>query len=1496
MLCWLMAIWLKCPKKMRNPRKLAFKKDEALILGTRSPSIGTGTFLDMGEGVVFLPWISGRGTDRYTGERTRRTRPVRLGVVGRWLPAMAVLLLACAAWAPAANANSSGTYLAKLNELYPNLATLGPVPVSPGTASIGCTRCHVTQTGNVILGGDDNHFNAFGLAFRRTSENDLARRIAVAAETSFVPRALAFNSDAGPAATKRIAAAGAATLSVAYSAGRHNQRALSTSVVGPFDFRDADPSTHPFSITSAGAIAISSATRTPGAVYHFSIAPRNTAGFRPVDGARDPADTGIPPLRELTITVNYPPVPGPAVVESAPFLASTGTKSSKDLITGIASDRDGDPVTIRSAVTIVSVFDEDGTELSPVVSGLNPSASVTTLSFNTGAFSALTTEESRTIKLAYIVSDGFDDRQNTYTFTVNGAVAVVNRLPDVSPRTLSLSEDAALPVATDLLRADSGAPFTDDDGDLLSVKKLTPSGSTRPDLALDAGLSGNSFRVTSLGSDFESLKAGEEARYQFSYDVSDTKQIVQNTLSVIVTGENDPVTAVDFAAPATETILIQSFDLLDLSEAVDPDGDPLEAVDLADLASDPPLGDPAGARIVDGRFLELVPEFVNNIDEGDVVPVTFTFKVRDGQGSEREVKGRLNVAGANENTHAARAGLYADSLAERYPLAEFQQVGNLPTGSNREGACFTCHSVNADLDGPKDDCNSTKNFTPYGRRLCNAGRGSAIGPRLASIEPDFAPAIIEANIRRLLDEGDAPGTTAGEPLRTIPGKTIEGKESRIKEFDVREPGGAVSKLFSIDEAGQITLIGAAAAGEYVIEVFPINISGSRDRNQRVRDVKGFYPLNAGRTRVTIEIRPAGPVAVDDDFNTYSNAATIPVTLNDTGGKAQSIEIATPPLNGSVAVSGLSAVYTPDPGFVGEDAFTYIARNAAGASQPATVTVTVVPEGGAVARDDRATTSLNQPVRIDVLANDGGEPELKVRLIGTPSAGSASVTPDQRVLYTPPEGYLGPPATLVYEASNKKAKTRATVTIEIREFSGDDFSAATTDPELRLVAQALGDTCAAVSGAGAARGEAGDLIGICGDLAVDIGNGADIDQALSAIRNEEALAVIDTVELLARQTGSVLRGRIDQIRRRERGGIDASGLSVTLDDLSMSGQQLEDTMRQFMGRSAEDPLTSSRWSVFAAGEVSFADVDGSDRQQDLSLSAFSLTAGADYLVNSDLVTGFAVSYSKADGDFDGGGGVNADSFEISAYGLYEGFVREGLSLAALATYGFDSFDQNRRIAFTSNGTEVDRTASADYSGSHLNLAAELNYELPLDYSLLEDQITGTVNIFVGADYLLGWIDSYGETGAGGLNLWVDDQEFNSLLLSVGVEGSQSAEAFCSCRPYERLTINSEMFDDERSVTSRFRAADGIGSSFEVTEDNDGTTFGTLEIGTVIDAGRGAYDLSYETTFDAKGFSAHRFAATGSMPIFGSDSLTLGFGGSRDSADLGMEAAVDYQLRF
>ncbi|MFI5843823.1 Ig-like domain-containing protein [Catenuloplanes sp. NPDC051500] len=79
-------------------------------------------------------------------------------------------------------------------------------------------------------------------------------------------------------------------------------------------------------------------------------------------------------------------------------------------------------------------------------------------------------------------------------------------------------------------------------------------------------------------------------------------------------------------------------------------------------------------------------------------------------------------------------------------------------------------------------------------------------------------------------------------------------------------------------------------------------------------------------------------AVDDIATSQGKAVSVPVLANDIA-TAPAISTITQPANGYASVSGSNVIYTPGPGFVGTDTFTYTVTTACGTST-AQVTVTV----------------------------------------------------------------------------------------------------------------------------------------------------------------------------------------------------------------------------------------------------------------------------------------------------------------------------------------------------------------------------------------------------------------------------------------------------------------------------------------------------------------------------------------------------------------------------
>jgi len=214
------------------------------------------------------------------------------------------------------------------------------------------------------------------------------------------------------------------------------------------------------------------------------------------------------------------------------------------------------------------------------------------------------------------------------------------------------------------------------------------------------------------------------------------------------------------------------------------------------------------------------------------------------------------------------------------------------------------------------------------------------------------------------------------------------------------------------------------------------------------------PDGATSNAAAVTITVAGnqpPVAQEDSYETPSNIdlviAAPGVLSNDSDPEGQALVavLLAEPSNG--VLGGLSAdggfVYTPNPGFTGEDQFTYQAQDSnGGSSSPATVRVTVTPANGApVATDDVYSLTVNGTLVRDrdhgVLVNDS-DPEgekievLNPTLVARPAnAADFQMFPNGGFRYTPNAGFIGTDQ-FTYQAIDSRGATSglATVTLTV----------------------------------------------------------------------------------------------------------------------------------------------------------------------------------------------------------------------------------------------------------------------------------------------------------------------------------------------------------------------------------------------------------------------------------------------------------------------------------
>jgi len=166
-------------------------------------------------------------------------------------------------------------------------------------------------------------------------------------------------------------------------------------------------------------------------------------------------------------------------------------------------------------------------------------------------------------------------------------------------------------------------------------------------------------------------------------------------------------------------------------------------------------------------------------------------------------------------------------------------------------------------------------------------------------------------------------------------------------------------------------------------------------------------------------------------NDDSAGAPLTLTVNSDPAHGTATVDASPlaaKISPAVAAIGPNITYTPDPGFLGTDAFTYKIETANG-SAIATVSIDVIaPPPTAV--DDTATTTSGTAVTVHVTANDSanGGGALALNSVGTPAHGAA-VIDGTDVIYTPADGFLGTDH-FGYEIKTAYGTADATVTVTV----------------------------------------------------------------------------------------------------------------------------------------------------------------------------------------------------------------------------------------------------------------------------------------------------------------------------------------------------------------------------------------------------------------------------------------------------------------------------------
>ena len=188
-----------------------------------------------------------------------------------------------------------------------------------------------------------------------------------------------------------------------------------------------------------------------------------------------------------------------------------------------------------------------------------------------------------------------------------------------------------------------------------------------------------------------------------------------------------------------------------------------------------------------------------------------------------------------------------------------------------------------------------------------------------------------------------------------------------------------------------------------------------------------------------------PIIVRADVGTTTTTTPVEISvLANDEGDGLFVASVTEPDHGSVDITGggTTVTYTADADFIGEDSFTYTAEDDAGQTASAAVIVRVLatPNPPVIARPDAATTAVNTPVEISVLANDEGTGLTVTSVSRTPLPGAdvggsevqgdlEITSGDTKITFTPYETFAGE-TTFSYTCSDGVDSSSANVVVTV----------------------------------------------------------------------------------------------------------------------------------------------------------------------------------------------------------------------------------------------------------------------------------------------------------------------------------------------------------------------------------------------------------------------------------------------------------------------------------
>ncbi|WP_286239368.1 autotransporter outer membrane beta-barrel domain-containing protein [Neptuniibacter halophilus] len=252
--------------------------------------------------------------------------------------------------------------------------------------------------------------------------------------------------------------------------------------------------------------------------------------------------------------------------------------------------------------------------------------------------------------------------------------------------------------------------------------------------------------------------------------------------------------------------------------------------------------------------------------------------------------------------------------------------------------------------------------------------------------------------------------------------------------------------------------------------------------------------------------------------------------------------------------------------------------------------------------------------------------------------------------------------------------------------------------------------------------------------------------------------------------------------------------------------------------------------------SWVDQDNRDGIAGFDANTYGLAAGFDGLIHDNYRLGLAFAYAESDVDSKSSVApqhLETEVYQLVGYGSYSLDAQTDINFQV--DVGHNSNKGKRTIAFTSTVADADYNSLSAHAGIGIGRTLEINESTSFTPS-------------IRADYT--WIkdDSYSETGAGVLNLNVDQRSTRELL--IGLHGKFANQLNKNTALTANLGVSYDLHNGPSSITSSFAGAPSASFVTYGIDPNPWRAhagFGfvyALENGTEINA---RYDADYQNDF-------------------------------------------------